>query len=169
MEAPSTASDNNYLKSNSLSGQCWKWEVSSLRVDGGGLEEGESGAETVIISISAQGITKHFCSPMQGKASTHPTIIRLRKHTGGRQTAPIKAAQAAVPTQGVPCLQHGAFGHIPEAADWKGLTCYLQSILAYSVRPTSAGSLGKAEPLLSVYQGGVGSVLPVRVSGRGWQ
>lgn len=76
-----------------------------------------SGAETVLISISARGSMKHFCSPMQGKASIYPPIKRLKKHIGGRQTAPIKAAQAAVPTQGVPCLQHSAFGHVPEAAD----------------------------------------------------
>lgn len=78
---------------------------------------GVSGAETVLISISARGSMKHFCSPMQGKASIYPAIKRLKKHIGGRQTAPIKAAQAAVPTQGVPCLQHSAFGHVPEAAD----------------------------------------------------
>lgn len=156
MEARSTASDSNYLKSNSPfldSGGNGRY-LHCRSMEPPERKEGVSGGEITFISISAQGSMKHLCcSPVQGKAPTHPTTTRLKKRISG-QVALTKAAQAPVPTHGMSRLEHRALGHVPEAAKWKGLTCYLQSILAYSVKPTSLGSFGKAEPLLCVCQGG---------------
>lgn len=85
------------------------------------------------------------------------------------QAALIKASGAAIPTHGVSCLQHGVLGHVPGAAKWKGLTCYLQSILASSVRPTSPRVTRRGWAIAPSLSGGIGSMLPARVSGKGWQ
>lgn len=128
--------------------------------------------EIVLISIFAQASTitllllPNNCA--QGKASMRPVIIRLKNIISG-QIDLIKVAGAPVPMHGVSCLKHGAFGHVPEAVKWKGLTCYLQSILAYSVKPTSPGVIRQGWGIAGCLSGGIGSMLPLRVSGKGWQ
>lgn len=178
-EARSTASDNNYLKSNSLLLDRGV-NVEHLHHRSMEPQQRQSGrrrmnrqemGEILLIYIFAQGSTKRFCrSPgaVLKESIDTPSNYKPKQIMSG-QAALIKVSGAAIPMHGVSCLEHTALSHVPGAAKWKGLTCYLQSILASSVRPSSARVTRRGWAAAPRLSGGSGSMLPARVSGKGWQ
>lgn len=169
MEAPSTASDNNYLKSNSLSGRCWKWEASSLRVDGGGLEEGGVGRRDSAHFHFCPGKHEALLLPNARESVHIPCNYKAKKAHWWQTDSPNKGGPGCCPHAGraLPAAQR--LWPRPRGSRLKGSHLLPAINPCLQCHADLSGVTQQGRAIALCLSGGIGSMLPVRVSGRGWQ